>query len=94
MAGARIFPSLVPMTEDDPAVPDNRAAWEVLGRFDKPTLTIFGRADPILGRADRPLQQHIPGAKDQPHERIRAGHFIQEDAGEYLAEAIVRWLDG
>lgn len=35
-AGARAFPALVPTTPDDPALPANRAAWDALGRWDKP----------------------------------------------------------
>ncbi len=91
-AGARIFPSLVPTRPDDPAVPANRAAWAALGRWEKPFLTLFGKNDPILGRADAPLQAHVPGAKGQPHERFWGGHFVQEDRGEYLAERILAWL--
>lgn len=91
-AGARVFPALVPTSPDDPAVPANRAAWDALGRWEKPFLTLFGKNDPILGRADRPLQEHVPGAKGQPHERFWGGHFVQEDRGDHLAEAIVKWL--
>jgi haloalkane dehalogenase len=91
-AGARVFPSLVPTTEDDPAVPANRAAWDVLGRWQKPFLTLFGKNDPILGRADAPLQEHVPGAQGQPHERFWGGHFVQEDRGDYLADRIVAWM--
>lgn len=91
-AGARAFPKLVPTEESDPAVAANRAAWEVLGRFDRPFLTLFGKNDPILGAADRPLQAHVPGAKGQPHERFWGGHFVQEDRGDYLAEQIVKWM--
>ena len=91
-AGARVFPSLVPTDEHDPAVPANRAAWDVLGRWNKPFLTLFGKNDPILGRADQPLQVHVPGAEGQPHERFWGGHFVQEDRGDYLAERIVAWM--
>jgi haloalkane dehalogenase len=91
-AGARVFPSLVPTEASDPAVPANRAAWEALGRWDKPFLTLFGKNDPILGRADAPLQAHVPGAKGQPHERFWGGHFVQEDRGDYLAQQITEWL--
>jgi haloalkane dehalogenase len=91
-AGARVFPSLVPTEESDPAVPANRKAWDVLGRWEKPFLTLFGKNDPILGRADAPLQSHVPGAREQPHERFWGGHFVQEDRGDYLAERIVNWL--
>lgn len=93
-AGARIFPKLVPTESDDPAVPANRAAWATLGRFEKPFLTLFGKNDPILGRADRPLQAHIPGCRGQPHERFWGGHFVQEDRGDHLASAIVKWMGG
>ncbi|MCW1958971.1 MAG: haloalkane dehalogenase [Mycobacterium sp.] len=90
-AGARAFPLLVPTSPNDPAVPANRAAWEVLGRWDKPVLCVFGTRDPILGRADGPLIRHIPGAAGQPHARINAGHFIQEDAGPELARRLLDW---
>lgn len=90
-AGARAFPQLVPTSSDDPAIPANRAAWDALGRWQKPCLAIFGDRDPILGRADRPLIEHIPGAKGQPHARINASHFIQEDSGPELAERILAW---
>jgi haloalkane dehalogenase len=61
-AGARAFPRLLPTSPDDPAVPANRAAWDTLGRREKPFLAISGYGDPILGRADRALIEHIPGA--------------------------------
>jgi haloalkane dehalogenase len=91
-AGARVFPSLVPTGESDPAIPANRAAWDVLGQWDKPFLTLFGKNDPILGRGDAPLQAHVPGAKGQPHERFWGGHFVQEDRGDYLAAQITKWM--
>ena len=91
MAGARVFPALVPVEEENVAVPDNRRAWEVLGRWRKPVLTLFGKNDPILGSADVPLQRHIPGCQGQPHERFWGGHFVQEDRGDYLAQRIIAW---
>lgn len=90
-AGARAFPQLVPTSPDDPAVPANRAAWDVLSRWEKPTLCVFGARDPILGKADAPLIRHIPGAVGQPHARIHASHFIQEDAGPELAQRLLDW---
>ena len=93
-AGARVFPLLVPTAESDPAVPANRAAWDALGRWEKPFLTLFGKNDPILGRGDAPLQAQVPGAKGQPHERFWGGHFVQEDRGDHLASTIVEWMNG
>jgi haloalkane dehalogenase len=90
-AGARAFPQLVPTSSDDPAVPANRAAWDALGHWEKPFLAIFGARDRLLGQADRPLIKHIPGAAGQPHARINASHFIQEDAGPELAERVLSW---
>ena len=93
-AGARKFPRLVPTSPDDPAAPANRAAWEKLGKWRKPVLTIFGAGDPILGRADKWLHQHIPGTQGQPHKRVWGGHFVQEDAGEEIARRTIEWMGG
>jgi haloalkane dehalogenase len=92
-AGARQFPTLVPTRPDDPASEPNRAAWEVLKRWDKPFLTAFGDSDRITQGADRVLQMLIPGAEGQPHTTItQAGHFIQEDKGEELANVVVDFM--
>jgi haloalkane dehalogenase len=92
-AGARQFPLLVPSSPTDPASPANRAAWEVLKRFDKPFLTAFGDQDPITRGADRILQALIPGAAGQPHTTIAgAAHFIQEDKGEELARVVAGFI--
>jgi haloalkane dehalogenase len=88
-AGPRALPDLVPRRPDDPAAAANRRAWEVLVGLDVPFLTAFSDSDPITAGADRPLQQLIPGAQGQPHTTIAgAGHFVQEDAGEPLAEIV------
>lgn len=90
-AGARAFPRLVPTGPSDPATPANRRAWEGLARFERPFLCVFGRNDPVLGSMDRLLIDHVPGASGQPHDRIRGGHFIQEDQGEELAARLISW---
>lgn len=91
-AGARAFPRLVPTTPDDPAAPANRAAWDKLGQWRKPFLCLFGAGDPILGRADAPLLEHVPGAQGHPHARLRGGHFVQEDQGAEIARRVVAWM--
>jgi haloalkane dehalogenase len=91
--GARIFPSLVPVTPDDPACEANRAAWEVLRGFEKPFLTAFSDGDPITRGGDRVFQKLIPGARGQHHTTIEGGgHFLQEDRGEELARVIVDFM--
>jgi len=91
--GARIFPSLVPTSDDDPALPANRKAWEVLSKFEKPFLTAFSDGDPVTAGGEKNLQRMIPGAKGQPHTIIKgAGHFLQEDKGEEVAHVIVDFI--
>jgi haloalkane dehalogenase len=93
VAGARQFPLLVPIAPDDPATLPNRAAWEVLHRWEKPFLTAFSDADPAFGGADRVFQEAVPGARGQEHATITgAGHFLQEDRGPELARVIVAFL--
>ena len=91
--GARQFPTLVPTTPDDPATARNRAAWESLGRFDRPFLCAFSDSDPITGGADAVLRAHIPGAVAHPAVTITgAGHFLQEDNGEELATVVAQFV--
>ena len=90
-SGARIFPMLVPVDYDDPEAAKNRKAWELLTQWEKPFLTIFGEKDEIMKGVDKILQQRIPGAKNQPHTTLDAGHFIQEEKGEELAEMIIKF---
>ncbi len=71
--GARIFPSLVPISPDDPASSANREAWKVLLKFDKPFLTAFSDGDPITGGGDRIFLEKVPGTKGQPHTTIKGG---------------------
>ena len=82
-----------PATPDDPAAPANRAAWDVLRRWEKPFLTAFSDADPITRGGERIFQHEIPGAAGQPHTTITgAGHFLQEDKGEELARVVVDFI--
>lgn len=92
-AGARIFPTLVPTTPDDPAAPDNRAAWEVLERFEKPFLLAFSDADPITGGGDRVFRERVPGAAGRAHVTIEGGgHFLQEDRGAELGRVLAEFI--
>jgi haloalkane dehalogenase len=92
-AGARQFPLLVPSSPNDPAAPANRAAWEVLMKWQKPVLTAFSDKDPITRGGETIIQKLIPGASGQPHTTIKdAGHFLQEDKGEELARVVVDFV--
>ncbi len=92
-AGARSFPGLIPQDADNPATPDNQAAWKVLETWDKPFLCAFSDKDPITGGGERMLIGKIPGAAGQPHTTIEGGgHFLQEDRGPELAKVVVDWV--
>ena len=92
-AGARIFPKLVPISPDDPAVPANLKAWEVLKNWKKPFLTAFSDMDPITKGGDAYFQKVVPGTQGQKHITIQGGgHFLQEDKGEIWATAIVDFI--
>jgi haloalkane dehalogenase len=88
-AGARIFPTLVPTREEDPASKDNAEAWVTLSEFTKPFLLAFSDSDPISKGGDALFRAKIPGTNKQNHVTIQsAGHFLQEDKGPELAELI------
>ena len=91
--GARQFPSLVPIFPDGPEIAANRAAWEVLAKFDKPFLTSFSDSDPVTKGAHVRFQSDVAGAQGQEHVTIKgAGHFLQEDAGEEFAEVVINFM--
>jgi haloalkane dehalogenase len=92
-AGARVFPTLVPISPEDPASEANRQAWRLLQGWNGKVLTLFSDSDAVTAGGERPFQKLMPGAQGQPHETIvGAGHFLQEDKGEEIATKIVRWL--
>ncbi|MBD8870840.1 haloalkane dehalogenase [Nocardioides donggukensis] len=92
-AGPRVMPTLVPTGTDDPATEANRAAWEVLTAWEKPFLTAFSDSDPITGAMAPVLRKLVPGTRDLEHPTLeRAGHFLQEDAGEELGRVIAAFV--
>ena len=93
-SAARIFPSLVPTSGDDPEAPANRAAWAVLEQFHKPVLCAFSDKDPVTAGGERTFLRRIPGTQGQAHLTIEgAGHFVQEDAGPQLAQVILAFIE-
>jgi haloalkane dehalogenase len=94
-AGARIWPSLVVTSPDGPEAAENRAAWEVLMRWDKPLLCCFSDQDPVTKGGDKPFRKLVPGAQGQPHRTLAGGgHFLQEDVGPELARIIDEFVTG
>ena len=94
MAGARQFPSLVPIMPDNPAIAANRAAWQVLEQWQKPFLTAFSDNDPVTAGRHVRFEESIPGARRQEHATIAGagGHFLQEEKPVELAAAVLRFM--
>lgn len=94
-AGAREFPVLVPITPGHAHVEENEAAWRRLEVWTKPFLTLWCPEDAVLGHLQQEFIDRVPGAAGQPHQRLSpGGHFIQDDRGEDVAEAMIDWLAG
>ena len=92
-AGARIFPTLVPTSLDDPESVPNQEAWKVLEAFDRPFLCAFGDSDKITAGNDAPFRARVPGAAGLEHPTmVGGGHFLQEDVGSELAVVIVDFI--
>ena len=93
-ACARALPWLIPHSPDDEGAETMREAKQRLGEWEKPAFVLFSDSDPITGNARDPLRELIPTASDQPDVWIEgAMHFLQEDAGEEIAEEIVSFVD-
>jgi haloalkane dehalogenase len=92
-AGVAAFPLLVPVSSDHPdagvlrRVADELRAWQV------PALVAWSDQDPVFtpehGRA---MAAALPGAEGVWVVE-GAGHMLQEDRGEAIAERIVEWVD-
>ena len=90
IAGARRFPSLVPIFYDEPEVAENKAAWEVLKQFDKPFMCAFSDDDPVTAGGDRAFIESVPGCRDVAHRTIGpAGHFLQHEQPQQCVQAIL-----
>ncbi len=93
MAGARQFPSLVPIMPDDPEIPANKEAWKVLEKFDRPFLTMFSHDDPVTAGGEKVFQERVAGAQGRDHITIyNGGHFLQEVRGQAVAKALAYFI--
>jgi haloalkane dehalogenase len=88
MAGARVFPRLVPSD-----MRNNAHAWKQLMQWQKPFLCAFSDKDPIMSSMAGIFPALIPGCAGQAHTTIHnGGHFLQEDQGEQLAQTLVKFM--
>jgi haloalkane dehalogenase len=93
-AGAAQFPLLVPIEDGQPGAAEMRAVADELSRWEKPALVAFSDGDPVFPypKSGQRFVDLIPGAGEQV--RIEgAAHFLQEDRGEAIADAILALLN-
>jgi haloalkane dehalogenase len=84
---------LVPIHPSNPAREANEKAWEMYKAWTKPFITLFSTRDPVTKGGEKLWQKLVPGAAGQNHTKIRgAGHFVQEDKGEEVAQALVQFI--
>lgn len=91
-AGMLAFPELVPTELEHPSAAKMLEVRAALERWDRPALVLFSDSDPIFTpRAAERMASRIPGC---PGAEIvaGAGHFLQEEKGEEIAERIVSFL--
>jgi len=91
-AGILAFPELVPTEIDHPSAVKMLEVRAALEAWERPALVLFSDSDPIFSTvAAERMASRIPGAG--PAEIVAsAGHFLQEEKGEEIAERIVRFL--
>jgi haloalkane dehalogenase len=91
-AGVLAFPELVPTEMNHPSAARMLEVRAGLERWEKPALVLFSDSDPVFSTAAAEhMASRIPGAG--PAEIVvGAGHFLQEEKGEEIAERIVRFL--
>ena len=88
---AILFPRLVPNRPDHPGAYDNRVAVEILKTLDLPVHLVFAEGDAVTGPMESFMGTLFTNIKDTL-KVPDAGHFIQEDAGELVAEKIRDWM--
>jgi haloalkane dehalogenase len=91
-AGVLAFPELVPTELDHPSAAKMLEVRAALEQWDRPALVLFSDSDPIFSTvAAEHMASRIPGAG--PAEIVAgAGHFLQEEKGEEIADRVVRFL--
>jgi haloalkane dehalogenase len=89
-AGPRQLPLLMGLTPGSACARLNRSTMRALEAFDGPFLTAFSDGDPATRGWAEVLQAQVPGAAGRAHLTLaNGGHFVQEDCGAQLAEAVV-----
>ncbi|MCX6396675.1 MAG: haloalkane dehalogenase [Propionibacteriales bacterium] len=90
MAGMRQMTALLPLTRNDVGARIGRRTMRALEQFDRPFVTAYSDGDPATRGWEAVFQDRVPGARGRQHHTIAgAGHFLQEEAGDRLAQVVV-----
>ena len=92
-AGPRRMPMMIPATFLNPAARPNRAAWDALREWRKPTLTLVSERLAKRGFNPAAFHRQIPGCAGQAHATYPdTGFFLIEDVPEQLAEKTLEFI--
>jgi haloalkane dehalogenase len=92
-AGVAAFPLLVPVSPDHPDAGVLRPVAAELRAWPVPALVAWADQDPVFPlQHGRAMAEALPGA-DGVWVVEGAGHMLQEDRGEAIAERILEWMD-
>lgn len=80
----------VPTGPEHPTAVQSRIIEDYLATVDIPAEIIWGMNDPILTHLLANMEAFFP---DAPVTRTQAGHFLQEEVPEVIADAIIRVVD-
>ncbi|MGO8970863.1 MAG: alpha/beta fold hydrolase [Myxococcaceae bacterium] len=86
-AGPLALARMVPTGPNHPSIPALREVETWVRGFPGPVELVWGRRDPILGRA---LKRHRAALKAARVTEVDAGHFLQEEAPEPIARSVRR----
>lgn len=78
---------MVPDSQSHPSVPALRVTEELFRTVQVPISIVWGTKDPVLGRVINHIERLRPDAKVVRSDR--AGHFLQEEVPDLLADALL-----
>jgi haloalkane dehalogenase len=76
---------MVPSSLDHPSVPELRRCQELVEAFRGRIGVVWGERDPVLGKVIGFIERLLPQARVT---RTQAGHFLQEEVPEDIADAV------
>jgi haloalkane dehalogenase len=76
---------MVPGSPEHPSIPELQRCLDFVDGFAGPIALVWGERDPIIGRVLGFIEKRLPQARVT---RTRAGHFLQEEVPDAIAEAV------